>query len=291
VKRFTYFLDKMKNLLVYPLYKIKGRGSEYEGHKLNLQKNIEIVEKFGCVDAIKVIGSEVDHWSEMVGDMIEKIYELNISGNNVLFSEIDTVFLQEFSEIFSLEKLTMFARCNGASKIDPSLSAGYYLNSGLTYYPANLDSSIWELSRNKFKSDNSIAVAGTTYEVLVNRMFYSQFSDMKSGIDYIKKTVGFSKYNWRGHLIVDDDQMPEDPSEIKHVHFLNMSEYIHGNSSFAPFWYNEFLDRFHSCVISGESAANVLIDLLQYYADQNGLRAGKKPNIQKYIAKFKEKIK
>lgn len=277
----------MKNLLVYPLYKIKDRESEYEGHKSNLQKNIEIVEKFGCVDAIKVIGSEVDHWSEMVGDMIEKIYELNASGHKVLFSEIDTVFLQEFSEIFLLEKLTMFARCNGASQIDPSLSTGYYLNAGLTYYPANLNSSVWEISRNKFKTNNSIAIAGTTYEVLVNRMFYSQFENMDSGISYLEK-IGFSKYNWRGALSVDNDQMPEDPSEIKHVHFLNMSEYIHKNSNFAPFWYNHFLDRFHSCVIKEESVTNVLIDLLQYYVDGVRMRAEQRSRIQQYIVKLRK---
>ena len=273
----------MKNLLVYPLYKIKGRGSEYEGHKLNLQKNIEIVEKFGCVDAIKVIGSEVDHWSEMVGDMIEKIYEFNTSGYNVLFSEIDTVFLQEFSEIFSLEKLTMFARCNGASKIDPSLSAGYYLNAGLTYYPANLDSSIWELSRNKFKSDNSIAVAGTTYEVLVNRMFYSQFPDKNAGIDYIGKSIGFSKYNWRGLLSVDHSEMPSRVADIKHIHFLNMSQYIHNNKNFGKFWYNEFLHDLYIDTLSGNKTNKTIVSLLEYYVKSINLNSVKKPKIEKYI--------
>jgi len=275
----------MRNLLVYPLYKIEGRETEYEKHKLNLEKNIEIVKKFNCVDEIKVVGSEVNHWSEMVVDMIEQIYNLNTSGCNVLFSEIDAVFLSEFSEIFSLEKMTMFARCNGASKIDPSLSAGYYLNSGIVYYPANLNDSMWYLARNKLKDSSSVAIAGTTYEALVNKMFYSQFSDMKSGIDYIKKTVGFSKYNWRGLLSVDHSEMPSTIENIKHIHFLNMSEYIHNVKNLGQFWYNEFLHNFYTGVIDEDKnkIKENVIDLLDHYKNNVNLNSIKTSNIENYI--------
>jgi len=278
----------MKNLLIYPLYKIKGRDSEYEGHKLNLEKNIEIVKKFGCVDKIEVIGSEVNHWSEMVGDMIEQVYNLNKSGYNILFSEIDTVFLHEFTEVFSLEKMTMFARCNGASKIDSSLSAGYYLNAGIIYYPANLNDRIWDLSRSKFDTNNPVDIAGTTYEVLVNRMFYGQFSDMNSGIEYIKKTVGFSIYNWRGLLSVDNSEMPSDVKKIKHIHFLNMSEYIHKQKNLEQFWYNQFLHNFYINIVNGKDNKENIIGLLEHYNNNVSMNSIKRNKIESYIKKLSE---
>jgi len=216
--------------------------------------------------------------------MFHEIKSLVADGHNVLMSEIDTIFLQDFSEIFNLDKLTLFARCNGSCKSNPSLSKGYYLNSGLVYYPSTLRADVFI---NQLPEDGSVASSGINYEECVNRMFYSQFENMDSGISYLEK-IGFSKYNWRGALSLDNDQMPEDPSEIKHVHFLNMSEYIHGDSNFASFWYNQFLDRFHSCVINGESVTNVLIDLLQYYADGVRMRSEQKSSIQQYIVKLKE---
>tara|TARA_Y100000004_G_C8955842_1_gene430761 strand:- start:2250 stop:3107 length:858 start_codon:yes stop_codon:yes gene_type:complete len=255
----------VKNLLVYPLYKIKDRESEYLNHKINLQKNIEIVEKFACVDEIKVIGSEVNHWSLMIGDMMEQIYNFNKSGYNVLFSEIDTVFVKQFAEIFSLEKMTMFARCNNKSHKDDSLPKGYYLNSGLIYYPSNLDDNTWNLCRDKFKNNKTIDAAATSYEIFVNKMFYSQFPNMDSGIDYIRKAIGFSKYNWRGLICVSSKEVPSVTEDIKHIHFLNMSEYIQGDKNFQKFWYQEIFDNFHADIMAGNSIKKHIIDLLHYY--------------------------
>ena len=47
-----------RNLLIYPLYKINGKETEYQKHKKFVDKNIEIVKKFDCVDDIIVLGKE-----------------------------------------------------------------------------------------------------------------------------------------------------------------------------------------------------------------------------------------
>ena len=92
----------IRNLLVYPLYKISGKEIEYQKHKKFVDKNIEIVKKFNCVDDIIVLGKEVESWYEMLSDILLSIKDLVSDKSNVLFSEADTIFSKSFSEIYSL---------------------------------------------------------------------------------------------------------------------------------------------------------------------------------------------
>lgn len=243
-----------KNLLVYPLYKIKGKESEYQQHKEFVDKNIEVVQKFNCVDDIIVLGKEVNTWSEMITDLLFSIREL-VKNNNILFSEADTIFVKDFSEIFSLEKFMMFSKCEEDSNIDASLTKDFYLNGGMVYYPHNMDTKMWNHIDNIDQYD-SIKMTGNLYEVIMNRMYYSQFDTMEDGLNYLKK-FGISKYNW---CIRSSPNI----KKLKHIHFLNMSHYTSDESKFSGFWYEVFFNKIYNLIMNDHFIDSAIIDLQNY---------------------------
>ena len=244
-----------KNLLVYPLYKIKGKESEYQQHKEFVDKNIEVVQKFNCVDDIIVLGKEVNTWSEMITDVLLSIREL-VKNNNVLFSEADTIFVKDFSEIFFLGKFMMFSKCEEDSNIDASLTKEFYLNGGMVYYPHNMDTKMWNHIDNIYRYD-SIKMTGNLYEVIMNRMYYSQFDTMEDGLNYLK-SFGIKKYNW---CIRSSPNI----KKLKHIHFLNMSHYTSDESKFSGFWYEVFFNKIYNLIMNDHFIDSTIIDLQNYY--------------------------
>ena len=245
-----------KNLLVYPLYKINGKETEYQKHKKFVDKNIEIVKKFDCVDDIIVLGKEVGSWSEMISDILFSIKKLVSDGSNVLFSEADTIFTKKFSEIYSLEKFMMFSKCEEHSNIDSSLTKEFYFNGGFIYYPHNMNSELWKHVEDIDKYD-SIKMTGNLYEVIMNRMYYSQFPSMDHGLEYLEN-LNISKYNWC-------IRSPADFKNLSHIHFLNMSHYTSDESKFSGFWYEVFFDKIYNLIMNDHFIDNTIIDLQNYY--------------------------
>ena len=244
-----------KNLLVYPLYKIKGKESEYQKHKKFVEKNISVVKRFNCVDDIIILGKDVNTWSEMIDDVLLSIREL-VKNNNVLFSEADTIFTKQFSEIFSLENFMMFSKCEENSNIDSSLTKDFYLNGGLVYYPSNMNKDLWKFIDNMDQYE-SIKMTGNLYEVIMNRMYYSQFDTMEDGLNYLKD-FGIKKYNWCIRSKASTEK-------LRHIHFLNMSHYTSDESKFSGFWYETFFDRIYNLIMNNHSLDSTIIDLQNYY--------------------------
>lgn len=243
-----------KNILVYPLYKIKGKEKEYYKHKKFVDKNVQVVEKLNCVDNVIILEKEVNSWSEMIVDVLYSIKKL-LEHNNILFSEADTIFTKEFSEIFLIEKFMMFSKCEEDSNIDPSFTKDFYLNGGLVYYPSNMDENLWNFIDDVDRYD-SIKMTGNLYEVIMNRIYYSQFSSLKEGMEYLK-IFGIKKYNWCIRSNVNLEQ-------LKHIHFLNMSHYTSDKSKFSGFWYETFFDRIYNLIMNDHPIDDMVIDLQNY---------------------------
>ncbi len=265
------------NILVYPLYLIDNNLTHFDTHKEIISTNIELIKSFKCVDEVKIIGKPVNNWSEMINDLMKEIEKLLMERNNVLVSEADNFIVDDFSDIYSLNKFTMFALCNNGSKLDKNLPGGEYLNAGLCYYPYKNYQDYFKYS-DILETDTSNS--SLEYERKMNNMFYSQFSSHKEGLDYINNNIGLSKYNWRGLLSIDlDDRfvyktMPTS-KDIKSVHFLNLSQYIHHIEGFEPFWYKRFVTSF----AKGQSKKLIILKILFHY--------WKYINITQYEKKFR----
>ena len=251
------------NTLIYPLYLIGNNQEHFDRHKEIIDINIGIINSFNCVDEIKIVGKPVVNWSEMINDLMKQVETLLKEGKNVLVCEADNFIVEEFSDIFSLTKFTMFALCNNGSKLDKNLPGGEYQNAGLCYYPQINYQSYFNYSE-LLETDSS--KASLEYEKNINHMFYSQFDSHREGIDFINEKVGFSTYNWRGLLSADIDErfiyksMPISKN-IKSIHFLNLSQYIHNVEGFDPFWYEKFVLSFNS----GQRKKLIILRILIHY--------------------------
>ena len=265
------------NLLVYPLYLIKNNKEHYDAHKEIVELNISYVNKFQSVDDIVVIGKPVNNWAEMINDLMENIYDLLKKKNNVILCEADNFIVEDFKEVFSLDKFTLFALCNNGSKIDKSLPGGEYLNAGFAYFPFKNFEKYFNFQT---LQEDEYSKTSLIYEKKINDIFYSQFNSHTEGLNYINENIGFSKYNWRGLLAIDADSrflyknMPTS-FDIKSIHFLNLSQYIHKIEGFDPFWYRKFVDD----LVSGKSKKIVVLKILYHY--------WKFVDLKKYIKKYR----
>lgn len=265
------------NLLVYPLYLINNNKEHYDAHKEIVELNISYVNKFQSVDDIVVIGKPVNNWAEMINDLMENIYDLLKKKNNVILCEADNFIVEDFKEIFSLDKFTLFALCNNGSKIDKSLPGGEYLNAGFAYFPFKNFKKYFNFQT---LQEDEYSKTSLIYEKKINDIFYSQFNSHIEGLNYINENIGFSKYNWRGLLAIDADSrflyknMPTS-FDIKSIHFLNLSQYIHKIEGFDPFWYRKFVDD----LVSGKSKKIVVLKILYHY--------WKFVDLKKYIKKYR----
>lgn len=271
------------NLIVYPLYLINDNIEHYQSHKEIIELNISHISKFFAPENIKIIGKRVKNWSEMINDLMENIQLLLNKKNNVLLCEADNFIIEDFKELFELNKFTLFALCNNGSKLDKTLPGGVYLNAGLAYFPFTNFKNYFNFP--KLDATNS-SEASLIYEKQINNMFYSQFSSHVEGLDYIKLNSGFSEYNWRGLLCVDIDKRFKYKSlptakKIKSIHFLNLSEYIHKNEGFKPFWYKIYVDK----LVNGENKKKVIISILLHYKKYVLLNNYKKAKLFKYLLK------
>ena len=251
------------NLLIYPLYLINNNTEHYSAHKEIIEQNISYIDKFHSVDEIKVIGKSVSSWSEMINDLMKNIEDLLKAKNNILLCEADNFIVEDFKEVFSLNKFTLFALCNNGSKLDKNLPGGEYLNAGFAYFPYKNFEKYF-----KFKKidERDSSKSSLIYEKQINDIFYSQFNSHIDGLNYINKKIGFSNYNWRGLLCIDVDnrflykRMPS-VKKIKSIHFLNLSQYIHKVNGFNPFWYKKFVND----LASGKSKKIVILKILYHY--------------------------
>ena len=150
----------------------------------------------------------------------------------------------------------MFSKCEENSNIDLTLTKEYYFNGGFVYYPHNMDNKLWKHVEDIDKYD-SIKMTGNLYEVIMNRMYYSQFPTMKYGLEYLEN-FGMSKYNWciRSPVVID---------QLRHIHFLNMSHYTCDESKFSIFWYENFFDIIYKLVIDNCLSDSIIIELQNYY--------------------------
>ena len=251
------------NILIYPLYLIGNNKDHFERHEEIVNINIEVVKSFNCVDDIRIVGKPVVNWSEMINDLMKQVEGLLKEGNNVLVCEADNFIVEEFSDIFSLTKFTLFALCNNGSNLDNNLPGGEYLNSGLCYYPQTDYQSYFNYS-DILETDSSMT--SLEYEKNINHMFYSQFNTHEDGLDFINTQIGFSVHNWRGLLSIDIDDrfkykaMPTSKN-IKSIHFLNLSQYIHNIEGFDAFWYKKFVLSFKN----GQKKKLIVLRILFHY--------------------------
>lgn len=196
----------MKNIHLVALYTKKEALKKYEDTHAEMYKlHLVSAEKYlRNTDETITLRSdrEVSSFNEMFKDMFEKTYNLWKLGNNVLFTDIDILFVKPVDVFGRFREFRLFWPPGGKIPLLHFPKAEVkYLNAGVKYFPREMREAIWDLG---FKLWEAPQGEWDWSQRVYNEMLYTQF--LKNS-DYIVETL--NEYNWQ----VADDAVNSIPME------------------------------------------------------------------------------
>jgi hypothetical protein len=207
--------DPVVNVLVITLYKLEKSGligdtNVYDKYKYCFNKCMQSYLKHNpeLFHEIIVLENYENAHNNMTMEYqtTKKIKDIWFTKKcNLLYIEIDTLCFGKLDEIFKLDKFSMFA---GGSA--PTTE----LNSGILYFPRNMNVDIWNIFDELHNNFNFEKYA--YFQEIFDKMFRCQFNNEKEAFKYIEN-IGFGKYNWFNGLINPYGSIiPENKAIIKH---------------------------------------------------------------------------
>lgn len=137
-------------------------------------------------------------WAKMHIDVLTRIRQMNESGHNVLYAEVDTCCIKPV-RIFGFTKaMRMFWKtCCPHPSFEP------YMNSGVIYFPATTPKECWEVCRKQIEKYNECV--WDNFQVVTNAMFHAQ-----------KPLPGFlPALNWSPYV---RNPLAREKARILHIH-------------------------------------------------------------------------
>lgn len=185
-----------ENIHLVALYTKKEALKKYEDTHAEMHKlHLVSAEKYlRNTDETITLHSdrEVSGNNEMFEDIFEKTYNLWKLGNNVLFTDIDTLFVKPVDVFGRFKEFKLFWQTCVKHKIPllryPKVEVKY-LNCGVRYFPREMREDIWDLG---FKLWEAPQGEWDWEQRLYNEMLYAQF--LNSSV-YMLETL--NEYNWQ----------------------------------------------------------------------------------------------
>lgn len=174
-----------QNLLVLKNYKIADHRSWHRDRskEQHLAENYQAMEKITIrsarrylsnLDGIKVFRGKARSMGDAFRLNFYEIYDLWQQGHNVLYADVDVVFMRAacyFSEssVFRMYNLTDPTATNDTFY---NMKFPYFFNCGIRYYPKDMKQSVWDLGLSMARRWNS--KRWDSEQVIYNAMMWSQ---------------------------------------------------------------------------------------------------------------------
>lgn len=174
-----------KNILVLKNYTITDHTKWYNdrSHENNLVENYAEMEKI-CVataeknivglDDVVVFRGQADNIRDVFKQNFYEIHELWSEGNNILYADLDVVFMKpwtwfEPTYLFSMYNLTdpPKTHCDHYN-----ISFDHFFNCGIRYYPYKMMQSVWDIGFEML--DNWNPERWDSEQIVYNAMMWSQ---------------------------------------------------------------------------------------------------------------------
>ena len=186
----------MRNILVGALYDL---GADYPVYKELTEISLKRIAAFNPeIDEFVVLvnNSGVRSTTEMFREWFHKVHSLWQSGDvNILMIETDVLCHGSVMPLYNGDKFMMYS---SGSAADPE-----EFNSGIVYFPASMDPSLWEPMLESTKAGNWNTKWAFNQQVM-DKVFKSQFGSYDACIEEIKKYGPVGKYNWFEGLFKSD---------------------------------------------------------------------------------------
>lgn len=152
-------MTSSKNYLVFKNYTIEDQTKWYNDRSLetDLTDNYKAMEKIATesamknlqnVDAIRVFRGTANDIREVFRKNFYEIYELWKEGNNILYCDLDVVFMNPVDVFGTFDnKFRMFNLTDPMTTTDEhyGVSFPHYFNCGIRYYPKDMSQEVWDL--------------------------------------------------------------------------------------------------------------------------------------------------
>jgi len=175
----------VKNILVLKNYKIADHSKWYNNRSTEpgLVENYKAMEEM-CInsahknipnlDDVVVFTGEADNIRDVFKKNFYEIYDLWKEGNNILYCDLDVVFLHRADYFNQFEYFSMFNYTDPRSTIDEhyDLEIEHFFNCGIRYYPADMSQDVWDIGLGML--DNWNPERWDSEQIIYNAMMWSQ---------------------------------------------------------------------------------------------------------------------
>jgi len=145
------------NILVCKNYTITDHTKWYadRSSETGLEENYTAMEEL-CVasakkyvtdlDEVVVFRGQADNIRDVFKTNFYEIYELWKQGHNILYVDLDVIFISAAEYFGKFNKLSMFNLTDPTSTTDAhyNIELPHFFNCGIRYYPHNMDQSVWD---------------------------------------------------------------------------------------------------------------------------------------------------
>lgn len=194
----------MRNILCITVSQIKENGTLEFNKKLGHSNTFHLYEAMSEIVIhsarrfiksdfdVHIIRSEVNSYQEIFHTNFQKVYDLwrDDGPNNILYLDGDTLVTGEVNIFDNLKDFQMFnytaSRKLKSKENKYNLMFEHYFNAGIRYYPATMNSHVWDTGW-EYAKDWDYDFWGTE-QAIFNKMMYSQNPDHTY---WLKPDMGF----------------------------------------------------------------------------------------------------
>lgn len=188
----------MSNILVAKNYNITDHSKWYDDktHQATsirrtysgMQEILErTAEKYVAdLDAITVHEGEASDIREVFKTHFVEIYDLWKQGHNILYCDLDVMFLQPVKYFGQHDRFAMFNLTDPRKTTDSHYDVRFdwFFNCGIRYYPKDMQQSVWDLGLEML--DNWNPERWDCEQIIYNAMMFAQSPDPKQFYDPTK---------------------------------------------------------------------------------------------------------
>ena len=177
-----------KNYLVFKNYKISDHTKWYDdrSEETNLVENYNKMEKIAVESAmknlkgmneIKIFRGEAENIRDVFKKNFFEIYELWQKGNNILYADLDVVFINK-ENYFSGDLFRMYNITQPHTTKDEHYGVEFehFFNCGIRYYPSTMSQDVWDVGIEMVNNWNPDR--WDCEQVIYNQMMWSQDIDV-----------------------------------------------------------------------------------------------------------------
>ena len=175
----------IKNILVAKNYEI----TDHSKWDSNRRKEIDLRENYTEMQHLMTASAEqylqdlddivihtgtADNIRSVFRIHFEEIYQLWQTGVNILYVDLDVLFVKPFEIFGVVDYFSMFNYTSPKKVIDPfyNVKLDHYFNCGIRYYPADMCQQCWQVGLDMVENWNPNR--WDTEQIIYNRMLWSQ---------------------------------------------------------------------------------------------------------------------